>query len=328
MNLEDIILKYVHVRPHSNKEGWYQTLCKVCNDHGKKGYRAGFKFDHGSVAYNCFNCGITASYHPNQSLSEKMTTVLQAFDVPEYELNALILDSIGKQTNSGYTAKHQAIIPEPVNIPDFFYPLIDDKDDDWCQESIDYLTKRQIDWTTQPFFCVKQSANPAYKKWYGRLIIPVYYNNQIVFYQGRDLTDLHIRKYLSPNISKQNILYGYHNINNNTNEPLYITEGWFDAVLLDGIALFGNRITPAQTEWLNKTKRPKVIIPDKYGNGHLLGEQAIKQSWSIATPNFGNAKDVNEAVIKYGLLYVLQSIKDNIHEGTLASIHLNIYCEK
>jgi hypothetical protein len=328
MSLQDIILKYVDVKPHPNQQGWYQTLCRVCNDHGKKGLRAGFRFDGDSVAYNCFNCGITASYHPAGILTDKMSKVLHAFDIPESELNQLILDNIGKDNKSKHINKYIDIIPPELPLPEFFYPLTDDKQDDWCQESIDYLTSRNVDWTSQPFFCVKQSSDQKFKRWYGRLIIPVYYDKKLIFYQGRDLTNLHVKKYLSPNASKQNVLYGYEKILQHTTEPLYVMEGWFDAVLIDGIALLGNKLTPAHIEWLNRTKRQKVIIPDKFGDGQLLAKSALKQGWAISTPDFADCKDVSAAVEKYGLLYTLKTISNNIVDGPLAEINLNIYCEK
>lgn len=327
MNLQDIVFKYVNIRTTPNSQGWYQTLCEVCHDHGKKGLRAGFKFENDSVSYNCFNCGITGSYHPAFALSDKMSKILKAFNIPESELNELILNNIGEHPLHN-NKQHNNIIPIEIPLPDFFYPLTNDINDDWCQESIHYLTSRNIDWTSQPFYCVKQSTDPKFKNWYGRLIIPVYYDNKLIFYQGRDLTDLHIRKYLSPNVSKQNILYGYDKILQHTSEPLFITEGWFDAVLIDGIALFGNKLTPAHIEWLNKTKRQKVIIPDKYGDGQLLAKAALHQNWAISTPDWGNCKDISDAVSKYGLLYTITTISNNIFEGSLANINLNLYCEK
>lgn len=308
-----------------NSKGWHPILCKVCNDHGKKGPRAAFIFHDGGCSYNCFNCGISASYHPSdEEMSDNMITVMRAFNIPDIDWQTVIFKNIGVEGRSRNQTQSN-IIPSTIQLPDYFYPLTDDKSDDWCQYSIEYLTERQIDWTSYNFFCVKLSR---FKNWYGRLIIPIFYNENLVFYQGRDLTDMHIKKYLNPPVTRENILYGYHNILTRTDEPLFVVEGWFDAYLLNGVAIFGNKMTTQQIQWLNKTDRKKVVIPDRFGDGHLLAEQALQLGWSVSTPDIGDCKDVNAAIMKYGLFYTIQTINDNIVEEEIAKTRINFYCKK
>ncbi len=308
-----------------NSKGWYPILCKVCHDHGKKGKRAAFIFTGGGCSYNCFNCGTAGSYSPSDpEMSDSMIDILRAFGIPDIDWQTIVFNNIGTDTTSPQIVISN-IIPETIKLPDYFYPLTDDKDDDWCQGSIDYLTDRQIDWTSYPFYCVKLSKQ---LKWFGRLIIPIFYNDNLVFFQGRDLTSLHVKKYINPSVVRDNIIFGYHNILQNTDAPLYIMEGWFDAYQLNGVAIFGNKMTTQQIQWLNKTNRQKVIIPDKYGDGHLLAKQALSLGWSLSLPDIGNCKDINEAVCTYGLLYTMQTINDNIVEDYIAQIRLNLYCKK
>jgi hypothetical protein len=232
--------------------------------------------------------------------------------------------------NNYETSQTQALILEPVEIPllPFFYRLTDDKEDEWCQEAIYYLTNRNIDWTQYPFYCVKKADHPDNKKWYGRLIIPVYKDGKLIFYQGRDLVDFHQKKYLSATTPRDNVLYGYDNLFSPTQDPLYVVEGWFDAYALQGVALFGNKLTQQHIMWLNRSNRPKVIIPDRVGDGYLLAEQAIKLGWKISTLDKNdNCKDVNDSIHKHGLLYTLRTILNNTVEGTCATIMTNMYCE-
>lgn len=329
-SLQEIVRQYIHLPSRVSATGWYSVNCKVCNDHTRKGLRAGFKFDNQTVGYNCYNCGKSALYNPTQSktISKDMIEILDAFGVPETEwkktyLNALLTD---------YSASHvQSSILEPTEIPllSFFYRLTDNKNDDWCQEAIDYLSDRNIDWTEYPFFCVKKTSHPDNKKWYGRLIIPVYKDGKLIFYQGRDLTGLHQKKYLSATTSRENVLYGYDNLLSHTNDPLYIVEGFFDAYALNGVALFGNKLTQQHIMWLNRSNRPKIIIPDRLGDGQLLAQQAIKLGWKVSFLDQNDyCKDVNESIHKYGLLYTLKTIVDNTVEGTSAEIMTNLYCKK
>jgi hypothetical protein len=87
-------------------------------------------------------------------------------------------------------------------------------------------------------------------------------------------------------------------------------------------------MTPEQIEWINKSPRQKIVIPDRKGDGHLLAKQAITLNWSVATPDIGDCKDINEAVIHYGKLYVIKAITTQIHNEFAAEALTMLYCEK
>ena len=323
--MEQVIRDHI-ILGSPNSKGWHPILCKVCNDRGRKGPRAAFIFNDGGCSYNCFNCGHSSSYHPSDvELSDDMITVMNAFDIPDIDWQTVLFKNRGTQPQKSVITSN--IIPTTITLPDYFYPLTDNKQDDWCQYSIEYLTERQIPWTSYDFYCVSIAKNR--EKWYGRLIIPTFYNNNLVFYQGRDLTDLHIKKYLNPPISRDNVLYGYHNIQENTDEPIFVMEGWFDAFLLKGVAVFGNKMTPQQIQWLNRTSRSKVIIPDRHGDGHLLARQALQLGWSISTLDRNDdSKDVNASIIKHGLLFTMRTLYDNIcNDKEMAQVAINTYCK-
>ncbi len=326
ITLEQIIRNHIHLgRP--NPQGWCPVLCKVCNDHGRKGPRAAFKFDGDVVAYHCFNCGHSTVYDPDihRSMPRKMLEMLAAFGIPDSDWNVVIFQNLGRTRSGGDPQSYKSIEPNEIELPDSFYRLTDDAADDVAQYAIEYLTQeRGIDWQAHPFFL----SNPTNKKWFGRLIIPVYKNNKLVYFQGRDLTGLHKQKYLSPAIDRDNVLYGYENLHTDLDEPLYVTEGWFDAFLLNGVAVFGNKLSDAQIKWLNLSKRQKVIIPDRYGDGYRLAEHAINCGWSVSTPDAPGCKDVSDVVKKYGMLYTLKTIHDNTADGFMASAKVAVYCKK
>lgn len=328
VTLQEIIENHIILdRPNTN--GWHPVLCKVCNDSGKKGKRAGFKFENHIVAYNCFNCGHAAVYNPaeNKNPSKNMKIVLDAFSISETEWKKVTLDAL-IHNYENIVSEYKPLEPSEIPLLPFFYPLIDDPEDDWCQEAIYYLTNRGIDWKTYPFYCVKKMDHPTNKRWYGRLIIPVYKDNKLIFYQGRDLTGIHIKKYLSATVPRDTVLYGYDQILVYNTDPLYIVEGWFDAFSINGIAIFGNKLTAQQIIWLNKTRRPKVIIPDRIGDGYILAEQAIELGWKISTLDTNDdCKDINDSILKHGMLYTIKTIVDNTTEGTCAKIITNAYCK-
>jgi hypothetical protein len=327
--LPNIIRQYVHLgKP--NSQGWQAVACKVCGDHTRKGLRAGFKLSDHAVGYNCYNCGHKAVYDPskNRNPSKNMITILEAFGIPESEWQKVSLDALLNKYESESTTRTK-IDPATISPLPFFYRLVDDPEDDWCQYSIEYLNSRGVDWTSYPFYCVRKMDHPDNKKWYGRLIVPIYKNNNLIFYQGRDLTDLHVKKYLSATTPRDNVLFGYDQLLVYNQDPLYIVEGWFDAYALNGIAVFCNSMTPQQIQWINRSNRPKVVIPDRMGDGHLLAQQAIELDWHVSCLDINdNSKDVNESIIKHGFLFTMNTIINNTSTNkSMAKCIVNSYCK-
>jgi hypothetical protein len=82
-----------------------------------------------------------------------------------------------------------------------------------------------------------------------------------------------------------------------------------------------------QIEWLQKSPRRKIVIPDRTPDGIIMANQAIELNWGVSCPDIGTCKDINEAVIKYGSLYVLASVRDSIYTGFEAKTKTLIYCK-
>lgn len=345
IKLEEIIKRYIALPIQPNAKGWYPILCKICNDHGRKGLRASFNFNDGKICYHCFNCGHMAIYDPVVSLKpdDKMIKVLQSFEIPDNEWKPLILESLSagnKRVNSqANTSQINTIEIEPVEIPlpNHFYRLGDkDSTDKWTIIARDYLEyDRSIDPDAYPFYLSKGGTDKESQKWLGRLIIPFYKENKLIFYQGRSLRKNVVRKYESPGFEKSRVLFGYDQILKNTNGPLFVVEGWFDAYSIDGVAILGSRLSKEQLIWLNKSKRHKVVIPDKYGHEAKLAKQALDrfdQGWTISVPDFlrqEDYKDVSDGVVKYGKLYVLKDIISHIAPTKLqAETAVTLFCNK
>jgi len=328
VHLEDVIRLNVPLPPHPNGRGFYSVVCKVCNDHGKKGPRAGFKFGDEAVGYNCFNCGHKALYDPNDpehsTISESMIKVLDGFGIPERDWQQVQFATMSG--NKGLKVKKRdplkEIEPPEVELPKGCYKLENDQDDKWTVIARDYLEyERGIDPDSYPFYLYKGSD----KKWKGRLIIPIYKDDKLIYFQGRSLVTMS-RKYMSPSLPKDRVIFGFDKIFRQNDAPLYVVEGFFDAMSINGVAVFGNQMTPEQIRWLSRSSRPKIIIPDRFGDGHLLANQAIKLDWGVAFPEIGSCKDMNDAVRRFGILYVMKSIAETACKGFAAQTAAGIYC--
>ena len=328
ITLEQVIRQHIPLKTRKNSSGWYSILCKVCNDHGRKGPRAGFRFEGEKTAYHCFNCGHASVFDPaeNKAMPQKMIETLDAFGVPEEEWQAVLLSTLGRRYDKHAVQEQlQTLEPKVITLPNYFYELTDDV---MSQLADAYLETRGLTRDQYKFYLGKKTDDPDSEKWFGRLIIPIYKDNQLIFYQGRDLTGKRRRKYLSPDVPRDNVLFGYDELFKNTDFPINIVEGWFDAFAISGVAVFGNQLTTNQINWLRQSSREKVIIPDRKGEGYLLAEQAIKLGWSVSTPDIGQCKDVNEAIVKYGKLYTLRTIKENTASGVEALTRIRLYCEQ
>lgn len=340
-SLETIIKRYIKLPNHPSGTGWYPVLCKVCNDHGRKGARGGFRFDDNKVAYHCFNCGHSTVFDPDkhQNMPDKMVQVLQVFNVPEDEWKAVLYENLKLRDEFGNTQIQSTSIPiinvDPpaVPLPSHFYPLAEAGPNDiWAQLAATYLeTDRGVDPKAYNFMLSEPIGDPNADKWFKRLIIPIYKENRLIFYIGRDLTGNHQQKYLSPSYSKEKVLCGFDELFRQTDDPLYIVEGWFDAFAVDGIAILGNEISNAHATWLNRSQRKKVYIPDRFGDGQLGAARALELGWSIATPGLNTwsdeIKDMNDAVLKYGKMFLMKALADSTADGFTAKINLGFYCK-
>lgn len=321
--MEQLIRKYVTLSDHANNKGWFTTKCEVCHDYKVRG---GFLLSDSEVAYNCFNCGCKSIYYKNSSISEQMMNVLLAFSIPKEEIQKIQLAALGKTPT-----KKQVIIKDdnPVielYIPSSFYKIKTDGSDSWSNVALEYLEQRGIVDDAE-FFLSSGKKTDFEKKWYGRLIIPFYREGKMIFYQGRSFLNSKQRYENSMVSGNSVILYGYDQLHTNLDEPLFITEGFFDCYHLKGMAIVGGDLTPAKVKVINQSRRRKIYIPDRYGKGKPAALNAIKAGWEISIPDTGTCKDINESILRFGYMFVYRSLLQNAKKGFEANVAVNLLCK-
>lgn len=331
----------------TSARGWYPVLCRVCNDHGKKGLRAGFKKDTNTIGYNCFNCPAKFKLTEEGGLSNGAYNILMEFGIPKDELDKIRfndrtskLDISDKISSEEISEDRRDDSPKivPINIPNYFTYLNRLREDDvFFQVAKQHLNnERKINVGDYPFLiCTDETLNkdglllkmPFLERWIGRLIIPIFYNGNIVHYLGYDLSNSRKQKYLNSSNENQGVMYGMERINSHNNDtPLFIVEGFFDAFHIDGVAVFTNTISDHQMYFLRKSNRRIVVIPDRGDPSSQMGEQAIKEGWEISTPDFGSSSDVGEAIKRFGKPYALRAIYNGIQRNeAMARMALRIY---
>jgi len=302
----------------------------VCNDHINKGLRGGFYFEEPEiVGYSCFNCSHSARYDPDDSryskISKNMRIVLDAYHIPKEEVSTVIRDNLS-HTPTEKTAKALKYEPEVINLPEHFYELkTADTSDKWTIIANNYLEKRLIPPDKYPFYLSTGKGFQA-EKWLGRIIIPIYKDKQLIFYHGRSLIDKLIKpKYTNSSGERGGILYNYDTIFTYSEKPIFITEGWFDAFLIDGVAVIGKFVTDEQVHWLNRSNRQKIVIPDRWGDGIKMVDNALHSGWDVTFPDFGSCKDITDAMLKYGKLFVMTALMNSVKSGIAAEIKAKLY---
>lgn len=302
-------------------KGFHPVVCQVCNDHSP---RAGFIIQPESVGYNCFNCKTVFKYQElSGNLSKSCKSVLHDFGFSYQELdnfsNSLWFHNKGEKVEEVTTLESLSKIN--LDTPEISLPgkcLLLSKSDSLARPYIDYLESRHVDW--QKLRCMYSLG----EKFENRVIIPVYRNNRLIYWQARTILKTVKPRYKMAYVSREAVMWGYNNFFNE-NKYLFITEGIFNAAHVDGVALLSSEISPAQKEILSKVKRDKVIIVDRDENGILLAKQGLSLGWKIALLPDG-ANDVNMAVQKFGAVYTVHYLMTHVMgSGMQTDMELNFY---
>ena len=105
-----------------------------------------------------------------------------------------------------------------------------------------------------------------------------------------------------------------------------VTEGIFDALSIDGVALMHDDISNEQAQLLSTLNRNIIVVPDHDTTGLKLCDRALELGYQVSLPNWDiDIKDVNDAVVKYGKLPTLLSI---LNSATNSKIKIELQRKK
>jgi hypothetical protein len=304
--------------------GWisFDAPCCVHNGEGAdKRKRGGMMFNgDGTVSYHCFNCGFTASFIPGRNLSYKMKKLLGWFGMPNSEITKVALEALRIKEETivdGNTPHIQLPVFEKRELPigaRTFEELHDWKalepsglDNEFIR-AVEYvvydrgLDVEDYDWMWTP--------EGSYKS---RLIVPFYYQGDIVGYTARKLGD-GSPKYITD--SQPGYVFNL-DTQGWDRKFVIVVEGPFDAIAVSGVAVLRNEVNDQQAMLINALQREVVVVPDRDPSGQQLVEDAVKYGWTVSFPDWPDAeiKDVSDAVKKYGKIYTMQKIVNSKATG-------------
>jgi DNA primase len=90
-----------------------------------------------------------------------------------------------------------------------------------------------------------------------------------------------------------------------SSEPIFITEGIFDSIPLNGVALMGSSLNEAKLAILKKSRRRLIFVIDKNANGQHVATTAMAAGFEIT---FSPGDDVNSSIGDYGLLWTIRTL--------------------
>jgi len=286
--------------------GWVSFNAPCCIHKGESAdtkKRGGILFSQDGFIYSCFNCGFKAGWQPGKMLSQNTKNLFHWMGMPDSDINTLIVETLREKNAIPVASKVLSFELHDVALPDECLPIIT-----WINEGcedtkllnvIEYILGRGL---TLDDYNWHWSSATGYSD---RVFIPYYYRGNVVGWNGRKIRD-GAPKYLK---SAQN---GYvFNIDAQNYERAFVivVEGEFDAISIGGVAIGSNNPNETQCARINALAKEVIVVPDRDKAGAMMLDAAIANGWSMSLPPWGDdIKDVNDAVKRYGKVYVLAVI--------------------
>lgn len=105
-----------------------------------------------------------------------------------------------------------------------------------------------------------------------------------------------------------------------------VTEGIFDALAIDGVAVMHDEISNEQAQLLSTLNKTIIVVPDRDKTGLKMCDRALELGYQVSLPNWDvDVKDTNDAVVKYGKLQTLLSI---LQSATNSKIKIELQRKK
>ena len=307
------LLKFKRVKPNL-----YNFRCPICGDSQKhknkaRGYLYGIK---ANVNFRCHNCGASMSF--NNFLREIDHTLQKQYVMEKFK--------------DGFAGvKGGSAIEKPVGLK-FEEPKFRQKLDlPKASENLDakkYLEDRKLNpdkfYYTDKFKAWSNSQKQTFdsvKYDEPRIIIPLFYKNTLVGFQGRSLGPSKV-KYITVMINDEAPkIYGLDDIQ--TRDSVYITEGPFDSTFIsNSIAMCGadadvRRWGVDDPIWIYDNEPRSHEIVKRISNTIDRGEKVV--IW----PSKINEKDINDMFLTGHDVQKL--VESNVYSGLPGQLQFNTW---
>lgn len=315
------ILSIIPGKKKLTSSGWTSFNAVCCSHFGHKSdrrMRGGVKFDGtNNWSMHCFNCGFKCNFILGKTISHKTRNLLKWCGIDETEIQRWSLESLQHKDLLDFTQPKKKV---KIKFKDHELPVgeIVDENNPLHKVYSDYVKARGISTSDYPFLITPSEQG----RMANRVIIPYTYKNKIVGHTSRFL-DNKIPKYLN----EQQAGYVF---NIDMQKPEWqvciVTEGIFDALSIDGVAVMHDEISSDQALLLSTLNKQIIVVPDRDKTGLKMCDRALELGYQVSLPNWeANIKDVNDAVVRYGKLPTLLSI---LQSATNSKIKIELQRKK
>lgn len=299
-------------KTRKSPSGWISGNAVCCQYRGETADTRGrggiLLTSNNQISYSCFNCQFKISYRPGWHLGYKFRRFLSWLGADENLINRLVIEAVRVRDLVGPAE----VEIEPVAVEFQPRPLPDDVDlVDRDPVALEYCQQRHIDLDRYPLL-VSQRIDHNLNR---RVIVPFTWQGKLIGYTSRAWDPVVKPRYYSQ--YEPNYVY---NIDRQPNDARFVivVEGPFDAMAIDGVAVLSNECNETQADIIDSLNREVILVPDADRAGSRLITNAIEYGWSVSFPVWlETCKDVNEATVKYGALFVLKTILDAKETGRL-----------
>lgn len=315
------ILSIIPGKKKKTSSGWTSFNAICCTHFGHNSdrrMRGGIKFDgQHNWSLHCFNCGFKCNFVLGRSISAKTRNLLTWCGIDDIDVQRWSLESLQHKDLIDFTKpkKKVKIKFNEHKLPD---GEILDKNNPKHKLYSDYVASRKIDSNEYPFLITPHESG----RMGNRIVIPYTYKGKIVGHTSR-FTDNKTPKY----INEQQPGYVFNiDMQKDDWQVCILTEGIFDALSIDGVAVMHDDISSEQAMLLSTLNRQIIVVPDHDSTGMGMISRALELGYKVSLPNWGaGIKDVNDAVVKYGKFQTLLSI---VQSATNSKIKIEMQRKK
>jgi hypothetical protein len=307
------ILSYIPQKRKQTSSGWVSFNAPCCVHTGESAdrrSRGGVKQQEDDWSYHCFNCGFTASFVPGRPVSYKARKLLGWLGVDSTDIERLNLESLKRKSLLDLTAERNTIKQTQIDfdekeVPDGVERI--DPNNKLHFHYVDYLKQRGIVFGYP--FLVDKKRGPR-----DRIVVPYTYKNRIVGHTSRYL-DSRTPKFI--NSQQPGYVFGYDLQKSNWTSAI-VVEGIFDALSISGLACMHETISKEQAQLLKQLKRRIIVVPDQDRAGLSIIDAAVEHKFEVSIPEWPeDVKDVNDAVVRFGVAHTLQQIHQNAERSKI-----------
>ena len=302
-SVSDTLTQLLPARRRRSASGWISFNAVCCQHRGERADTRGrggvISTSDGAITYHCFNCNFKTGYRPGNYLGYRFRRLLIWLGADEATVNRLVIEAVRIRDYTGESDK--TVDQEPIDFKPRALPddveLVDSD-----PRALEYCQRRHINLDRYPLLVSKKTDHNLNR----RVIIPFTWNNQLIGYSARAWDPM-----IKPRYHSQ---YEPNYVFNLDQQPgsaefVIVCEGPFDAMSIDGCAVLSNECSERQADIIDTLNREVILVPDADRAGQRLVDSAIKFGWSVSFPIWHETcKDINDAVVKYGQLFVLKTI--------------------